>query len=54
MNPKTYKKLYKRELTKEEVFEATNNLVGFFELLIEIDKELKEDDRYSSTQYSKK
>lgn len=54
MDPNVLQKLYKRELSKEEQFEATNNLAGFLELLIEIDKELKRDDRYSSTKYSKK
>ncbi|HHX67080.1 MAG TPA: hypothetical protein GX708_03365 [Gallicola sp.] len=54
MDPNIYKKLYKRKLSKEEVFEATSNLAGFFELLIEIDKELKRNDRYSSIKYSKK
>ncbi len=54
MNPETYKKLYKRELDKEEIFEATSNLVGFFELLIEIGKELKKNDRYNSVNNPKK
>jgi len=41
MNKNIYKKLYKKEPTEEEIFEMESNLVGFFELLIEIDKELK-------------
>ena len=49
-----YQKLYKRKLTEEELFEANSNLIGFFELLIEIDNDLKEDDRYNSVNNSKK
>lgn len=54
MDNDIYNKLYKRQLLSEEVYEANKNLIGFFELLIEIDKELKRDDRYNSVNYSKK
>jgi len=54
MNHNIYQKLYKKELKKEEILEIENNLFGFFELLIEIYKELKKDDRYNSTNNSKK
>jgi len=39
---------------KEELFEANSNLIGFVELLIEIDKEQKKDDRYDSVNNSKR
>jgi len=54
MNKNIYKKLYKKEPNKEEIFEMESNLTGFFELLIEIDKDLKKDDRYNSVNNSKK
>jgi len=54
MDINIYQKLYKRELTKEELFEANNNLIGFFELLIEINKEQKKNDRYNSINNSKR
>ncbi|MGB3346452.1 MAG: hypothetical protein WBA71_04275 [Candidatus Humimicrobiia bacterium] len=54
MDHNIYQKLYKKELKKEEIFEIENNLFGFFELLIEINKELKKDDRHNSTNNSKK
>ena len=54
MNHSIYQKLYKKELKKEEIFEIENNLFGFFELLIEIYKERKKDDRHNSTNNSKK
>lgn len=47
-------KLYKKKLTEKELFEANSNLIGFLELLIEIDKEQKKDDRYNSVNNSKK
>lgn len=49
-----YEKLYKRNLTKEESLEANSNLIGFIELLIEIDKEQKNNDRYNSINNSKR
>ena len=54
MDHNIYQKLYKKELKKEEILEIENNLFGFFELLIEINKELKKDDRHNSTNNSKK
>ncbi len=54
MDHNIYQKLYKKELKKEEKFEIENNLFGFFELLIEINKELEKDDRHNSTNNSKK
>ena len=37
-----YEKLSKKELSEKEVFEAKSNLVGFFDLLYQIDKGLAE------------
>ncbi len=37
-----YEKLCARELSAQEVFEAKNNFVGFFDLLYRIDKRLNE------------
>ena len=54
MDLNTYQKLYKRNLTKEELLEANSNLIGFIELLIEINKEQKRDDRYNSVKNSKR
>ena len=39
---------------QEEEVEATSNLHGFIELLIEIDKEQKNDDRHNSINNSKR
>lgn len=42
-NDKTfYKKLCKQDLSNQEVFEAKSNFVGFFDLLLQIDKRLNE------------
>lgn len=43
-----YEKLSKKELSSQEVFEAKSNLVGFFDLLYQIDKK-KKDDKSSSS-----
>lgn len=43
VTPKTksaIEKLYDRKLSKKQVFNARNNLVGFFSLLMEIDKQV--------------
>ena len=43
VSPKTKKvieKLYDKRLSKKQVFNARNNLVGFFSLLMEIDKQI--------------
>jgi len=53
MDHDIYNKLYKRQLLPEEIREANQNLIGFFELLIEIDKEHNKNDRYYSTDDSK-
>ncbi|KKP79808.1 MAG: hypothetical protein A2271_02410 [Candidatus Moranbacteria bacterium RIFOXYA12_FULL_35_19] len=37
-----YEKLSARELSDQEVFEAKSNFVGFFDLLLQIDKRLNE------------
>jgi hypothetical protein len=37
-----YQRLSKRELEPQEVFEAKQNFVGFFDLLLTVDKRLKE------------
>lgn len=34
----TIKGMYDEQLSNEKVFEAGNNLIGFFELLVSIDK----------------
>lgn len=34
-------KLYKKQLSKQELFEAKTNLMGFFETLMKIDKRMK-------------
>ncbi len=49
-----YEKLYKRKLNKKELLEANSNLTGFIQLLIEIEKEQKRDDRYNSINNSKR
>jgi len=54
MDLNIYKQLYKEKLTKEEILEANSNLIGFIELLIQIDKEQKRDDRYNSVNNSKR
>jgi hypothetical protein len=40
LNP--YEKLYGRKLTEKETKEARSNIVGFFELLAQMDKQRKE------------
>lgn len=42
-NKEFYENLSKKELSEQEVFEARHNLVGFFDLLYQIDKRLGED-----------
>lgn len=37
---RTIEKLYDRKLSKKQTFNARNNLVGFFSLLMEIDKQV--------------
>lgn len=36
-NKEFYEKLSKRKLSDQEVYEARNNFVGFFDLLLKID-----------------
>lgn len=38
MNKEFYEKLSEKRLSDQEVFEAKNNFVGFFDLLYRIDK----------------
>jgi len=43
VSPKTKRvieKLYDKKLSEKQVFNARNNLVGFFSLLMEIDKQV--------------
>ncbi|MCL4386308.1 MAG: hypothetical protein M1479_07055 [Actinobacteria bacterium] len=54
MNLSNLEKLYKRKLTKKELFEINNNLLGLINLLIEIDDEKNKDDRYNSSDNSKR
>jgi len=49
-----FEKLYKQELTEHEKTSIEHNLLGFLELLIEIDKEQNKDDRYNSVNNSKR
>ncbi len=44
----------KKILGQVQEEEATSNLLGFIELLIEIDKEQKNDDRHNSINNSKR
>lgn len=37
-----YEKLSKKELSEQEVFEARQNIVGFFDLLYQVDKKMAE------------
>jgi hypothetical protein len=37
---KSIEKLYNQKLSEKQVFKARNNLIGFFSLLISIDKEI--------------
>lgn len=41
LTKQTFESLYKRSLTDDEAFNIRQNLVGFFETLMEIDDELK-------------
>jgi len=54
MDCNIYQKLYKKELTKEEILEANGNLMGFIELLMQIDKEQRRNDRHNSVKNSRK
>ena len=47
-----YERLCKRELSSQEIFEAGNNFVGFFDLLIQIDKRHSEGSQKSTKGYS--
>lgn len=40
-NKEVFEKLYKRELSKQELFEINRNLTGFFETLIRLDKKIQ-------------
>ena len=40
-NKEVFERLYKRELSKQELFEINRNLIGFFETLIKLDKKLQ-------------
>jgi hypothetical protein len=42
-----YEKLSKKELSEQEVYEAKKDFVGFFNLLLEIDKRKNEKDKSS-------
>jgi len=39
-----FEPLYSRELNNQEIFSIKQNLVGFFQTLIDIDEELKQDE----------
>ena len=54
MDLSNLEKLYKRKLTDKELLEINQNLIGFFELLIEIDSEKKKNDRHDSPDNSKR
>jgi len=36
-----FERLYKRELSKQELFEIQRNMIGFFETLVKLDKKLQ-------------
>jgi len=40
-NKKVYEKLYGHPLSNQEVFEVHHNLIGFFNVLLKIDKRLQ-------------
>lgn len=40
-NKEVFESLYKRELSKQELFEIQRNMTGFFEVLIRLDKKIK-------------
>lgn len=54
MDLKIFEKLYKRNLKTNEAYEIDQNLLGFFNLLIEIDKENKINDRHNSSNNPKR
>ncbi len=41
-NKQVYERLYGRELTNQEFFDVKQNLMGFFEVLIKLDRVQKE------------
>ena len=41
-NKQVYEKLYGQELTNQEFFDVKQNLMGFFEVLIKLDRVQKE------------
>lgn len=56
-NKKIFEKLYNRPLSNQEAFEANRNLIGFFDVLLKIDKRLNKStsnrfDFSQSRQYS--
>lgn len=42
-NKEFYEKLSKKKLSEQEVFEARQNIVGFFDTLFQIDKRLEKE-----------
>jgi len=54
MDLKIFEKLYKKDLKTSEAYEINSNLLGFINLLIEIDDEKNKDDRHNSSNDSKK
>jgi len=49
INPTTrlaYEKLYGRTLSNQDAFEANHNLIGFFNVLLRIDKRLNNSDSH--------
>lgn len=50
----SFEKLYKRNLNESEIRDISQNLIGFFKLLIEIDREQKKNDRYNSVNNPKR
>lgn len=41
-NKKVFERLYKRVLSKQELFEIQRNMIGFFTTLINLDKKIKD------------
>ena len=40
-NKEVLEKLYRKQLSKQELFEAKTNLMGFFETLMKVDKRMR-------------
>ena len=41
-NKEVFERLYKRELSKQELFEIQRNMTGFFETLVKLDQKIND------------